>query len=155
LVNANGHLVFPENAGLASKAFESSGRRHLYPYTFMERMMLPDFVPSVKRFAYSQSGVDLCRVAIALERYHLVHGDYPESLDALSPQLIEEVPHDIVNGQPLHYRGTPDGQFVVYSIGWNEADDGGVVVFKKDAKGRSIEDIDISEGDWVWRYPDK
>jgi len=30
-------------------------------------------------------------------------------------------------GQPLHYRRANAGQFVLYSVGWNERDDGGVV----------------------------
>ena len=41
---------------------------------------------------------------------------------------IEKLPHDIINGQPLHYRRTDDGQFVLYSVGWDEKDDGGVPV---------------------------
>ena len=48
--------------------------------------------------------MDLARVAIALERYRLAHGAYPESLDVLAPQFIAQLPHDIINGQPLHYR---------------------------------------------------
>ena len=74
-------------------------------------------------------------MAIALERYRLAHGEYPESLDALAPQFMEKIPHDIINGQPLHYRRTSDGQFVLYSVGWNETDDGGVVVLTKGGDG--------------------
>ena len=85
----------------------------------------------MKRFAYGQESVDLARVAIALERYRLAHGEFPESLDALAPQFMEKIPHDIINAQPLHYRRTADGQFVLYSVGWNETDDGGIIVFKK------------------------
>jgi len=91
----------------------------------------------------------LARVAIALERYRLAHGDFPESLDVLAPQFIAKLPHDVINGQPLHYRRTSDGQFVLYSVGWNETDDGGEVGLTK--KGY----LDISQGDWVWRYPAK
>jgi hypothetical protein len=46
---------------------------------------------------------------------------------------------------------TRDGQFILYSVGWNETDDGGVVVLKK---GRTPS-IDRKEGDWVWQYPGK
>ncbi len=46
----------------------------------------------------------MARMAIALERYRLAHGEFPESLDALAPQFMEKIPHDIINGQPLHYR---------------------------------------------------
>ena len=102
-----------------------------------------------RKCAYAQSSVDLARVAIALERYRLAHGEFPESLDALAPKFMEKIPHDIINGQPLHYRRTSDGQFVLYSVGWNETDDDGVVGFKTDGS------VDISQGDWVWRYPSK
>jgi hypothetical protein len=78
-------------------------------------------------------------------------------LDALAPQFIAKLPHDIIGGQPLHYRrdppspgsGAASGQFVLYSVGWNETDDGGEVGFKKDGS------VDINQGDWVWRYPPK
>ena len=105
----------------------------------------------LKQIAYGQALVDLARVAIALERYRLAHGGYPESLDALAPQFMEKVPHDVIGGQPLHYRRTSDGQFILYSVGWNERDDGGVVVLTKG----STPSADIDQGDWVWRYPQK
>jgi tetratricopeptide (TPR) repeat protein len=123
--------------------------RHVSPYNRLESLLLPAFGGAVKKFAYAQTSVDLARVAIALERYRLAHGGYPESLDALAPQFIAKIPHDIINGQPLHYRPETNGQFVLYSVGWNEADDGGEV-------GRiKYGTPDISEGDWVWRYPAK
>jgi hypothetical protein len=122
-------------------------------------MLLPALGNAVKKFARAQSSVDLARVAIALERYRLAHGEYPESLDALAPQFVAKVPHDVIGGQssqgsgsagrPLHYRRTSDGQFVLYSVGWNETDDGGVVGLTKGGAA------DISKGDWVWRYPQK
>jgi len=121
------------------------------PYNILEKMLLPGLGNTVKRFAYGQASVDMARVAIALERYRLAHGEYPGSLDALAPQFIAKVPHDIIGGGPLHYRLTSDGQFVLYSIGWNERDDGGVVVLEKG----STPSVDINQGDWVWRYPQK
>jgi tetratricopeptide (TPR) repeat protein len=121
------------------------------PFNVLERLMLPGLGNGARRFAYAQSSVNLARTAIALERYRLAHGEYPESLDALAPQFIAKLPHDIINGQPLHYRRTSDGQFVLYSVGWNETDDSGEVVFRKGL----IPGVDISQGDWVWRYPAK
>jgi hypothetical protein len=121
----------------------------------------------LEKIAAGQSSVDLARVAIALERYRLAHGEYPESLDSLAPQFMAKVPRDVIGGQPsqgsgsasqpLHYRRTADGQFVLYSVGWNERDDGGVVVNQKSRNPRdeSGNTLDISQGDWVWRYPAK
>jgi hypothetical protein len=131
------------------------------PFNLLERLFIPALGSCARKFAYAQSSVDLARTAMALERYRLAHGDYPESLDALAPQFIEKVPHDVIGGGPLHYRRTSDpspqssdaasGQFVLYSVGWNERDDGGVVVFNKG----STQAVNRDEGDWVWRYPSK
>ena len=63
--------------------------------------------------------------------------------------FIAKLPHDIINGQPLHYRRTDDGQFVLYSAGWNETDDGGTVALTKGGA------VDREKGDWVWQYPAK
>jgi hypothetical protein len=125
--------------------------RQASPYNILERMLMPALGRAVKNFAYAQSSVDLARTAIALERYRLAHGEYPESLDALAPQFIAKVPHDVIGGQPLKYRREANGLFTLYSVGWNETDDGGVVVFKESSPDR----VDVDKGDWVWRYPQK
>ncbi len=117
------------------------------PFNWLERLMLPSLGNAAKKFAYGQASVDLARVAMALERYRLAHGAHPESLDALAPQFIDKLPHDIINGQPLQYRLEINGQFVLYSVGWNEKDDDGEVVLGKNGA------VDISTGDWVWQYP--
>ena len=113
-------------------------------------MLFPAIGATARNIAAIQSSIDLARVACALERYRLAHGEYPEALDALAPQFIANLPHDIINGQPLHYRRSDDGQFILYSVGWNETDDGGTVVF---SKGGSA--VDRDKGDWVWQYPQK
>jgi hypothetical protein len=117
----------------------------------MARILMPTVDTAVKKFTYAQESVDLSRTAIALERYRLAHGEYPVSLDALPPQYMKEVPHDIIGGQPLQYFLTGMGRFVLYSVGWNQTDDGGTIVSKMGQSGF----VDINQGDWVWRYPAK
>ena len=87
-------------------------------------------------------------LACALERYRLDEGRYPEELSALVPRFVAVLPHDIINGQPLKYRRTENGRFILYSVGWNEKDDGGRVATNKDNHQ------DIQQGDWVWQYPE-
>lgn len=100
------------------------------------------------KLAGTQGYADLATVACALERYRLGHGQYPDTLGALVPRFLKQVPHDLITGQPLHYQRTDDGLFLLYSVGWNENDDGGELAFL--ASGRGPEK---KEGDWVWRYP--
>lgn len=117
---------------------------------FIAKQIYPALSGVVQKFAFAQEAVDLSRVAIALERYRLAHGKYPESLAALTPRFIKKFPHDIITGQPLKYRCEADGKFILYSVGWNETDDGGVVVCDKKTGA-----VHQKEGDWVWRYPAK
>jgi hypothetical protein len=146
--------VSPENA---RKSVDAIGSLRPSAVNLFARLLLPELGKYAMRAAHGQNAANMARVAIALERYRLAHGEYPESLDALAPQFIEKIPHDIIGGGPLKYRRTSDGQFVLYSVGWNETDDGGVVVNQKsrDPRDESGNSPDISQGDWVWRYPAK
>ena len=116
--------------------------------TMFAKMLLPRFSQEAQKAAFAQSEVDMAMLACALERYRLAEGQYPEELNALVPRFVAVLPHDIINGQPLKYRLTNNGRFILYSVGWNEKDDGGVVAANKDNRQ------DILQGDWVWQYPD-
>jgi hypothetical protein len=109
------------------------------PYAFLAAKALPNFVKATQTMAGNQTLANEAFIACALERYRLAHGQYPETLDALMPQFAAKLPHDLIGGQPLKYQRTADGKFLLYSIGWNEIDDGGV-------PGTTIAD-----GDWVWQ----
>jgi hypothetical protein len=124
--------------------------RHPIPYRLIEILSAPGVGHTAIKFAVAQAHADLARTAIALERFRLAHGAYPDTLTALSPQFLAELPHDVINGQPLHYRLDADGRFTLYSVGWNEHDDGGSIVLNS---GKNEPNIDNRAGDWVWRYP--
>lgn len=149
-VTGDGELVSPARTRQAIAAIESECSQRT-PYNWFAGMLLPAVGKAVKKFAFGQSAVNLARVAVALERHRLAHGRYPESLDALAPTFVAKLPPDVITGQPLKYRRGADGSFVLYSVGWNETDDGGTVVM---GKGKTPT-IDQDQGDWVWRYPAK
>ena len=75
--------------------------------------------------AVSEAQRRILVTAIALERYHGKHGSYPNSLASLSPEFLKTVPVDFMDGQPLRYRPTSDGHFLLYSVGLDCMDDGG------------------------------
>jgi len=154
IVDDDAKTISPAKARAPDYALDLE-MRHRTPENVLETLFMPALGGGARKFAYAHSSVDLARVAIALERYRLAHGEFPESLDALAPQFMGKIPHDIINGEPLHYRRTGDGRIVLYSVGWNETDDGGVVVFKNGSAPRDEwkAGIDMNEGDWVWRYP--
>lgn len=115
-------------------------------HQFFIAFLLPAVSKSIQRSVYAQTALDEAAVACALERYRLARGAYPGSLDALAPQYIAKVPRDIITGEPLKYRRTDDGQYVLYSVGWNEKDDGGSISINKTGHA-----VNFEEGDWVWR----
>ena len=66
-----------------------------------------------------------CSIAlIAAERYRRQHGRWPESLAALVPEYLQEVPQDPYTGQLLLMRRLDDG-LVIYSVGADKTDNGG------------------------------
>jgi hypothetical protein len=99
-----------------------------------------------RKAAFGQEGVEAASIACALERYRRAHGDFPEALDVLIPQFIDKLPMDVIVGQPLHYQRAAAGQYLLYSVGWNEKDDGGEIASPKSSRGDAAD-----EGDWVWR----
>ncbi|NOS72590.1 MAG: hypothetical protein HOP33_22050 [Verrucomicrobia bacterium] len=157
-VDVQTRTVHPKGA----EAFLTAKREAKGPFSALAECMMMfkafgDDLPFPCKFAHGQTQVDLARVACGLERYHLAHGQYPEALDALAPQFITKLPHDVINGQPLKYRRADDGSFVLYSVGWNEKDDGGFVPLKKDDttlnRREERKTVNLTEGDWVWTVP--
>jgi hypothetical protein len=151
IVNIENRTVSP---GKAAKFSAEVGKlnEHWFPNNRLAYNLLPSLESMLRKFAYAQSSVDMARVACALERYHLAQGEYPETLDALAPQFMEKIPHDIIGGQPLHYHRTADGKFLLYSVGWNETDDGGVVNLREGSHWVGNQWIP-DPSDWVWQYP--
>jgi hypothetical protein len=146
LVDVEKHLASPAEQRRVNVEF-TEALKHYNPYKILAVMSAQSLPHSVINFALTQSWTDCARTACALERYRLAHGNYPDNLDALAPQFIDTVPHDVINGQPLHYHRTPDGLFILYSVGWDETDNNGQVVFNKHGA------IDKEKSNWVWQYP--
>jgi hypothetical protein len=87
--------------------------------------------------------------AIALKRFQLQHGNFPEKLSELTPEFLASVPLDPVDGQPLRYLRNTDGTFLLYSIGDDGVDDGGNPKPSGDSQS-----LQWQRGrDWVWPQP--
>ena len=145
-VDLTNHLILCRQQDDVNRELRGT-RMDRSPYTFLAAIALHNYSRAWQTLARYQTMANEAFVACALERYRLEQSQYPKALDALVPQFAEQLPYDIVAGQPLKYRLTGDGQFVLYSVGWNEKDDGGQLVLNKDGRPNS------EQGDWVWRYP--
>jgi hypothetical protein len=145
-------VIMPEAVEAAEKkatgtAGDPAGK--IWRHEVLISMLFPSLSGFFRKMAAGQAGVNDAVIACALERYRQAKGDYPETLAALSPSFIKEIPRDVVGGEPLHYRRKDRGSYDLYSIGWNQKDDNGTVGLSP--KGN---DVDLAHGDWVWSVPD-
>jgi len=105
-------------------------------------------------FPFAQTTVDLATLACALERYRLANGEFPTALDALVPIFVAKLPHDIVTGEPLKYRLTETGGFLLYSVGFNKVDDYGESCVRHTTwVERPATNLLLDKNDWVWVCP--
>ena len=132
--DSSGQLVFPEKVDAVAMIAKS----HPSPYNYLARTADPRHSKQCRGTARVETQVHEALIACALERYRLLHNEYPETLDALVPQFLAQVPHDLIGGQPLHYRRADDNKFLLYSIGWSGRAGGGT-------RGKTDTD-----GDWIW-----
>lgn len=94
--------------------------------------------------------------AIALERYRGKNGFYPKTLAELAPEFLKTVPVDFMDGQPLRYRLTDDGHFLLYSVGLDCVDNGGKIQPRMGDENfaRLIRPgMPLPEADIVWPLP--
>jgi hypothetical protein len=145
-VDLEQRLVSPEATRAAATTFEAirSGGPSWFPNRFLNDIVLPTVDGVTDKVARSQFHLDAAGIAIALEKYRQAHGEFPNALDALTPTFLPRLPHDVVTGQPLRYRLTDDGQYILYSVGWNQTDNGGTI--GRTPRGH----VDRHQRDWVW-----
>jgi hypothetical protein len=121
------HTPFPE--GLAqSRAVTAQVQQGLQHdrLLVLARMLLPSLEKSIDKAAQMEGRLRSAETALAIERYRLQHqGKLPTDLAQLVPAFLAAVPQDPVDGAPLRYHSLSPG-FVVYSVGPDGVDNGGV-----------------------------
>jgi len=111
-------------------------------WCFFSRMLLPALSAALNKDIRDAAQLRCAATAAAVERYRLAHGDLPSQLADVAPEFIPEIPADPFTGTPLLYKLAEDS-CVVYSVGQDGKDDGGVE-FESDADGqRSGEQLDL------------
>jgi hypothetical protein len=124
--------------------FAGPALNRVFHHRIIASLLLPALQKLILKSAAAQTAVNQAAIACALERYRLANGHFPETLEALAPRFISPLPNDVITGEPYKYHLRDDGRFVLYSVGWDEKDDGGV-------PGKTL--FDATQGDWVWEYP--
>jgi hypothetical protein len=108
------------------------------------------------RAAETEARRRLIITAIALERYRGKNGSYPQTLAELAPEFLKTVPLDFMDGQPLRYRLTDGGHFMLYSVGLDCVDNGGKIqphTGDQDFVRPLRPGMPLPESDLVWPVP--
>jgi hypothetical protein len=106
---------------------------------FLTSIRAPTFVSPAVFHYQLVANIRITLTGLALLQYRQANGGFPESLDALDGQNVE----DPFSKKPLIYR-REDGGFVLYSVGEDRKDNGGR---PREAKGGK-------EYDFVWKFED-
>ncbi|MCA9102127.1 MAG: hypothetical protein KDA63_13280, partial [Planctomycetales bacterium] len=110
-------------------------------------LIAPPFESMLNAVDQAKQQREAVLTVIALQRYRLEHGEWPAALADLVPDLLPAEPVDQATGEPLQY-GLVDGLPLLYSVGGNGTDDGGIGA---EANRSGLTDPD---GDWVlWPPP--
>jgi len=126
LRDAARHKSMEKLAPQITAAYEES-----LPHNFYDKLRMPGEslseveARSVIKPMRMETERSLVLAAIALKRYQVRNGTYPDSLQALTPEYLQTVPIDYMDGLPVRYKLKPDGSFLLYSVGEDGKDDGG------------------------------
>lgn len=141
IVDPEKHRAYPEQEVKTLHLIEDSKKTWLWNTLTLRNVRFS--VEEMQRVAYAQVQIDEGRIACRLERFYLDHGHYPAALAELTPAYGTGLPHDVMNGEPYHYKLLPDGTYLLYSVAWDQKDDGG-----KEGAGEYHYYLD--DPDWPW-----
>lgn len=93
-----------------------------------EGMLTRSLIPAMSKVGEAcrrkQAQVRCLVTLVAVERYRVKNGKWPEQLEALTPGFLSELPTDPYDGKRVRMARRADG-IVVYSVGMDKRDDGG------------------------------
>jgi hypothetical protein len=127
------YLVLPEDRLQEMIHSPSSQRQmgrenlvsHLARSGSLRDFTIPNFSRAILTAARNENLRQMGVASLALKRYQMRQGRWPDQLAALVPELLTEVPVDWMDGKPLRYRLNPEGGYTLYGVGDNGHDDGG------------------------------
>ncbi len=87
--------------------------------------LMPAFKRALDQVTRNTARCRGMQLLVALKLYRLRQQTWPADLRALVPEVIPQPLTDPFTGEPFHYR-VEDNRAIVYSLGPNQRDDGGV-----------------------------
>ena len=134
-------LGLTNSSGALSKLLELPDVREMFVGGYNQTLRGTMQSETARRIAIS---------AIALKRFQLAHGKWPEALQELTPAILVTVPIDPFDGKSLKYHLKADGTYLLYSVGKDGVDNGG----NPTNSSSSSDSLFWQMGrDWVWPQP--
>lgn len=127
-------------------SYKELNSKHVYDesdipfYAILTRILAPVQSDARRHMANAQLAGD--QIILALQAYKERYGTYPQSISELKGKLGWKLPKDTYSDKDFLYRRQGKG-FILYSVGPNMKDDGGVQRSKKYFDYRET-------GDFVW-----
>lgn len=126
------------NPGRVAMTFLNTSARSKWMADSLIGLMMPALDAALTAEDRAVVMLELTRVAAALTVYRAEHGEYPDQLEQLVPNILEKLPEDLYTGNPFKYSRKPDSGYVLYSVYQNGTDDRG-----------SAYDGQIIDGEWA------
>jgi len=104
-------------------------------------LLLPAANAAAQAEARAAMTLELTKLGFLLAAYRAENGRYPQQLSDLVPQYIPQPPMDLFTGNPLVYQAQADG-YLLYSVGANNRDDGGLGYEDRAATAGASHDVD-------------
>lgn len=118
-------MAFSQEATWEMAEVVGDSRVNKIRYRFTD--LLITSVDSVFEATARVRGANACAdTSIAIEQFRRANGSLPLTLAELVPEFLPAVPIDSMDGNPLRYVVNDDG-YMLYSVGRNGVDDGGVI----------------------------
>jgi hypothetical protein len=116
----------PESEQAAAERKLHAEIRSMVRDAILFRLLVPAVTKVAEACRRNTATLRTAMTMLAVERYRLKKGKWPEKLDDLKPDFLAAVPNDPFDGKPLRYVKRADG-VTVYSVGHDGKDDGGKI----------------------------
>jgi hypothetical protein len=113
--------TYREGSANFNRSTDSNERRG----GILTAMLTPALGHSFKAFFDAEARQRLATLARAVSLYRIKNKAFPRDLEALVPGFISDIPTDPFDEKPLRMKTHATG-VTLYSVGANEADDGGI-----------------------------
>ena len=110
-----------------AQSFLRRGPRRTATKNLAEDMLVLNAIvlfPALEADVGALMRLQMTEVALALAGYRADHGSFPEDLEQLVPDYLDEVPEDLFSGGRLQYQSS-GRDYLLYSVGRNREDDQG------------------------------